>query len=344
MKATLPHNEEARLSALHEYRILDTLPEECYDDITLLAAEICNTPISLVSLIDEDRQWFKSRHGIDASETTRDVAFCAHAIVDGEVLIVPDATFDPRFTDNPLVQSDPHIRFYAGAPLVTANGESLGTLCVIDRVKRTLTDDQINSLRALSRQVMAQLELRRHVFTLEQYKNSLVETNEKLEEAVICDDVSGFHNTRFLHRYLDNLISRTTPSNKISLVFLDMDKFKLVVDTYGHQMGSKVLREVAQLIHTFLGPDDRIVRYGGDEFVVILPDQSLVEASEKVEVLKDQISAAKFLEGEGLCVTVTASFGLATYPDQATGKDELLKRADDCLFRSKANGRNCLTM
>lgn len=162
MRADNPHNETQRLAALRAYNILDTLPEAAFDDLTLLASQICGTPVGLVSLIDRDRQWFKSKRGLDADQTPRDDAFCAHAIHrPEELLIVPDAQQDARFADNPLVTGAPHIRFYAGAPLITPKGEALGTLCVIDTQTRELSDDQQRALSVLSRQVMAQMELRR---------------------------------------------------------------------------------------------------------------------------------------------------------------------------------------
>ncbi|MCY7332211.1 MAG: PAS domain S-box protein [Pseudanabaena sp. CAN_BIN31] len=159
-KPEIPDNESDRLVALDRYQILDTLPEQEYDDLTQLAADICGTPIALISLVDRDRQWFKSRVGLEATETPRDISFCAHAVAANEILNVPDATQDPRFDDNPLVINDPNIRFYAGVPLKTPDNFTLGTLCVIDRQPRDLTPLQIQQLEALSRLVINQLELR----------------------------------------------------------------------------------------------------------------------------------------------------------------------------------------
>lgn len=177
-----PKNEVERLAALQEYQILDSLPEQSFDDLTKIAAHICRTPIALVSLLDQDRQWFKSHQGLDVTETPREQAFCSHAILHPQALmVVADAAADERFKNNPLVQGDPHIRFYAGAPLVTPEGMPLGTLCVIDRVPRQLTAPQQAAIQALSRQVVAQLELRRQAYQLRQEKQELQRTLQKLQ-------------------------------------------------------------------------------------------------------------------------------------------------------------------
>jgi serine/threonine protein kinase len=159
-------NEEARLAALHRYRILDTDPEQAFDDLTFLASHVCGTPIALITLVDADRQWFKSKVGLSLQETARNISFCTHTIMQTEVLMVRDAQHDERFAGSSLVCADPHVRFYAGIPLITPEGHALGAMCVMDRVPRQLSPDQVSALAALSRLVLHQLELRRDLLTL----------------------------------------------------------------------------------------------------------------------------------------------------------------------------------
>ncbi|MGB6300725.1 MAG: tetratricopeptide repeat protein [Rivularia sp. (in: cyanobacteria)] len=166
LQPPIPNNELARLAALKQYQILDTAPEKVFDDFTFLAAQICRTPIALISFVDGDRQWFKSKVGVDVDCTPRDVAFCAYTIMQQQPLVVPNALNDSRFADNPLVAQAPDIRFYAGAPLITPEGYGIGTLCVVDTVPRDLSLEQQEGLRALSNQVIAQLEMRRNVITV----------------------------------------------------------------------------------------------------------------------------------------------------------------------------------
>ena len=185
MVVPMPANEMARVAALQKYAILDSEPEQGFDDLALLASYICRSPIALISLVDENRQWFKSRVGLSVSETSREIAFCSRAILQKDVFIVPDTLQDERFRDNPLVVSEPGIRFYAGAPLITDEGHALGTLCVIDRRPREISPDQTDGLKALSRLVLAQLEFRRNLMLLkEALSDRTKEEHERQKELI----------------------------------------------------------------------------------------------------------------------------------------------------------------
>lgn len=185
MVITKPQNEQARIAALEKYAILDSDPEQSFDDLTLLASSICKTPIAMISLVDEDRQWFKSRVGVNVSETPREIAFCSTAILQSDLFVVPDALQDERFRDNPLVVSDPYVRFYAGAPLINEDGYALGTLCVVDQSPRELAPGEKEALKALSRLVLAQLEFRRNLILLkEALSDRTKEEHERQRELI----------------------------------------------------------------------------------------------------------------------------------------------------------------
>lgn len=177
IKPIITNNEEQRLAALKSFNILDSAPEVLYDDIVALASVICETPIALVTLIDSDRQWFKAKVGVDVIETNRDISFCAHAIHDVKVLEINDATLDKRFADNPFVTDGPKIRFYAGAPLVTSDGLALGTLCVLGKNPKKLTEQQTKALEALARQVTSHIETRKWAQLIKQQQGQLVQTS-----------------------------------------------------------------------------------------------------------------------------------------------------------------------
>ncbi len=183
MNAPDHQNEKKRLHVLWQYDVLDTVPEELFDDLTELAARICEAPIALISLVDENRQWFKSRVGTTMTETAREISFCAHAIKQADLFIVPDALEDARFASSPLVTSEPKIRFYAGAPLISPDGFALGTLCVIDKVPRELRPDQKRALTILARHVVSQLELRRRSRELAAVRDEQAKSQSQLRKA-----------------------------------------------------------------------------------------------------------------------------------------------------------------
>jgi GAF domain-containing protein len=193
MKAPEPDNEAQRLEALREYRILDTEAEMAYDDLTKLAAYVCQVPIAMISLVDESRQWFKSKLGVNQRETPRDVAFCAHAILQTEPMIVRDALNDARFSDSALVTRSPHIRFYAGFPLSSPEGFALGMLCAIDRKPRQLSAEQKKAMQALSRQVMALLELRRVSMRMAEVLEKVKTLHELLPICAWCKRIRDDH-------------------------------------------------------------------------------------------------------------------------------------------------------
>ncbi|PZA06541.1 MULTISPECIES: sensor domain-containing diguanylate cyclase [unclassified Meiothermus] len=336
MRAPLPANEEARLAKLREYRILDTLPEQAYDDITYLASRICNTPISLITLVDRDRQWFKSRVGLELSETPRDFSFCAHAILQSGVMIVPDALQDPRFADNPLVTGEPHIRFYAGAPLLTSSGEALGTVCVIDSRPRQIGDEEQKALAALARQVTAQLELRREIRDRQRYQELLEEANARLKHLAERDELTGLYNRRVLMaRFREEFHRALRYGQPLSLLMIDVDGFKEYNDTYGHPAGDEVLKQVARRIQSRLRAGDLLARYGGEEFALLLPNTPSQGAMALAERLRQEVEQASWPSRP-----VTISVGVATQSAAAEEPHTLLAAADEALYQAKRLGKN----
>jgi diguanylate cyclase (GGDEF)-like protein len=354
--ARLPEDEQDRLRALRGYEILDTPPEQAFDDLVCLASVICETPISLVSLVDEQRQWFKAQLGLDVPETSREVSFCAHAILEPhDVLIVPDATVDQRFSDNPLVTGDPQIRFYAGAPIATSSGHAVGTLCVLDREPRELTQQQREALRALARQAATQLDLRSALSALRRtqetsrlYQEQLEASQLKLERAnalleaqSVTDMLTGLYNRRAFAQQLGQALANGARQNRpVSLLLLDVDYFKPYNDTFGHLAGDDALREVAEILRNTARATDIPARYGGEEFAVVLPDTD----EEGAMVLADRFRAA-VEEARWSRRAVTISVGVATRVGEECrcSAETLVADADTALYEAKTRGRNCVS-
>ncbi len=244
-----PADEETRIDTLRALNILDTSPEERFDRLTRLAKRLFGVPVALVSLVDVNRQWFKSCDGLDATETPRDVSFCGHAILGDDIFLIPDAALDERFHDNPLVTNAPHVRFYAGCPLSVANGSKLGTLCLIDREPRNFDDDDLALLRDLAR--MAEQEL------------AAVQL-ATMDELTMLSNRRGFES---LARHSLGLCRRL--DKPASLLFFDLDLFKQINDSFGHAEGDRALANFAKLLRDTFRDSDVLGRLGGDEFAVL---------------------------------------------------------------------------
>jgi diguanylate cyclase (GGDEF)-like protein len=322
-------SEQWRQEVLDSYGILDTLTEPVYDDLTKLAAFICGTSNALISFVDRDRQWFKAKLQAGLPETPRTVSFCAHAIQTPQnVMIVPDATRDPRFLANPLVTSDFNLRFYAGAPMVSPEGAPLGTICVIDNHPRNITPPQVEALESLARQVVTQLELRRG-------QAVLAAANAKLAALSLTDALTCIPNRRaFTARLAEEEARARRTGDPLSLLLIDIDHFKSYNDAFGHPAGDEALHMVAQLLVAGARPYDFAARFGGEEFTVILPRTNQQAALGVAERLCYAAATALVPHRR-----LTLSIGVATLAANG-GIDELIRAADRALYLAKNAGRN----
>ena len=258
-----PENEASRVSDLKSLSILDTLPEERFDRLTRMSKRLFDVPIALVSLVDENRQWFKSCMGLDVRETPRDISFCGHAILGKDVFVIPDASKDPRFSDNPLVVNAPDIRFYAGCPLKSLNGSKLGTLCIIDREPREFSEDDIETLKDLA---------------------AMVEQELDAIQMATLDELTKISNRRGFMQLAEHYLNFATRQNiPTSLVFVDLNGFKPINDNFGHAEGDRALVSFASQMQETFRQTDLFARLGGDEFVILFSDATVKTAEEIME-------------------------------------------------------------
>lgn len=315
LKPPPPIDETARLMSLHSMRILDTPSEERYDRLTRVARRTFGVQICLVSLVDSDRQWFKSKQGLEACETSREISFCGHAILEDEVLVVGDASEDTRFADNPLVTGAPHIRFYAGCPLKDPSGYRIGTLCIIDPEPRQMSDDEIETLRDLA---------------------AMVENEVRVSSQITIDELTQVANRRGFHTIANHLLSlcrRTGTSAE--LAFFDLDGFKAVNDTHGHAAGDELLRHFARLLIKCFRTADAVGRLGGDEFVVLLSN-SRGGAQAALRRLQDMAAQTECEIRQKLAWSVgTIEFD----PERHSSVESLLAEADSSMYDDKARNR-----
>ncbi|MEW9856143.1 sensor domain-containing diguanylate cyclase [Novosphingobium sp. M1R2S20] len=313
-------DESARIAALHRLAILDTGPEEPFENIVALVRSVLGVPIAVVSLLDEDRQWFKARSGLDATETARDVSFCTHAIAQREPLVISDATKDARFCNNPLVLGDPGLRAYAGVPLTTSEGYNVGSLCAVDTAVRDFSPADVAMLSKFARVVVDQLELRR---------------------VAARDQLTGTLTRRgFIERANQEIERFRRYGRAASLALIDIDHFKAINDTHGHPAGDAVLREVAGLLHTGIRPNDVLGRIGGEEFALLMPETEAEGAVIAVERLREEVAAASLQAEPGLCLKVTASFGIAELDPAIVDAESWFAATDVMLYAAKRSGRN----
>jgi diguanylate cyclase (GGDEF)-like protein len=311
-------DEAGRLAALGRYEVLDTPKEAGFDRITHLVKAVMNVPICSVTLIDSDRQWFKSCVGIDIAGTPRKISFCTHTIQQREPMHIPDATLDPRFQENPAVRGEPFIRSYLGAPLCTPDGYNVGTLCVLDKVARPFTPEQITVLESFASIVVDELELRRIAYT---------------------DHLTGALSRRNFYMEMEKAMSRYQRSGtSAAVVMLDIDRFKGVNDTYGHPVGDLVLKAATERLRSKLRPYDLMGRLGGEEFGLLLQEIDLKEATEAAERLCGLLADTQLIETPP--ISISASFGVAALERGIDSANAWLALADQALYEAKRGGRN----
>jgi diguanylate cyclase (GGDEF)-like protein len=311
--------EDERLAALYAYDVLDTPAEESFDRITRLVRMTMRTPIAVVSLVDRDRQWFKSRQGTAAVETPRDISFCTHTIQRDEPLVVRNALEDPRFRNSPLVTCEDGIRLYVGVPLRTPTGFNIGALCAIDTKPGEISADQLNVMQDLARLVVDELELRK---------------------LAAIDSLTGAMTGRsFALEASKAVIAARRRQSDVGCIMFDLDHFKQVNDVHGHAAGDHVLRTVAAACAGELRAPDLFGRVGGEEFAIVLPDASVEAAIEVAERLRAKFEAASVTFSER-SIAVTASFGVTVFSEVDGNFETTLKRADGALYEAKRGGRN----
>jgi diguanylate cyclase (GGDEF)-like protein len=310
----LPADEQHRLETLRSLNVLDTAPEERFDRVTRLARRLFDVPIALISLIDAERQWFKSCCGLPVRQTSREISFCGHAILGDDVFMVPDARLDERFCDNPLVLDDPNIRFYAGMPLRVPNGSKLGTLCIIDRQPRTLSADDLALLRDLAR--MAAQEL-------------------AAVQLATMDEMTLLSNRRGFEALARHALAVGQRQHKpLSLLYFDLDGFKQINDRFGHAEGDRALVAFADLLKGAFRDSDVVARLGGDEFVALLTDDGPLGSAQAIERLAQAV--AGYNAGSKCGYSLAFSVGIVHADlSQPTALPDLLRQADQLMYERK---------
>ena len=312
-------DEEGRICAVERYEVLETGREEPFENIVALVQQILKVPICAMSLIDRHRQWFKACRGLDICETPRAISFCTNTIRQAYPLIVNDAASHPIFSQNPLVTGDPKIRSYAGVPLRTPDGYNVGTLCAIDTKPRDFPDSEVAILKNLATIVVDELELRQ------------IASRDGLTEALT--------RRAWTARAHAEIERSKRYGRRLGLAIMDIDQFKAINDTYGHLAGDRVIRHLAKVVQYIMRRSDLLGRFGGEEFVLMMPEAGRQEALAVAERIRTTFADAAVNLGGGRTVTCTTSLGVSEMSDADT-LDTLLDRADRALYDAKEAGRN----
>ncbi len=334
--AELPFNEDMRLESLRRMQLLSTPAEADFDRVTRTAADHFDIPIVLVSLIDQNRQWFKSRHGLEVCETSRDVSFCAHAILGEDILVIADTRADERFADNPLVTGEPHVGSYAGLPVTNGEGFKVGTLCLIDHHPRQFTPGDTARLQDFGRWLQLVFENRD---LGESQMALLAELGESRRDALI-DPLTQVWNRRGFSSLMSRELAKAARERApAALVMIDIDHFKKINDDWGHPVGDQALVLLVQVLRQQLRSYDVLARLGGEEFGVILSGGDRESVGRIAEKLRAAVEAGAVLPNGA---RFTISLGTAWSDGTEAGLDEaaLVARADKALYAAKAGGRN----
>jgi diguanylate cyclase (GGDEF)-like protein len=328
-----PDTEARRLDALYRYLQLDSGRDPAFDLLAEAAAEICSVPYASVTLVDRDRVWIKSGVGLEPGDVPRAESYCSLAIMQDGLLEIPDLSQDARTAGMTLVRREFGAQMYAGAVLVTGDGYHIGTLCVMDRQPRHLTQRQKHLLSGLARQVMTLIELRAH-------ERLLKDALERAEYLAATDVLTGLVNRRVLFERLDSELARCRRyGTPLAMVLIDLDHFKNINDTFGHAAGDTVLRNVGALLTASVREVDIAGRYGGEEMCILLPQTSLQGALTFAENIRRALAAVSH-DVAGTALTATASLGVAGTETGDCDAGELFSQADRALYAAKHGGRN----
>lgn len=339
IEPTLPLDEAQRQNDLEALNLLDTGPDPQIDALLRLAQEIFGIRTVLVTLLDNDRQWFKGRRGTALTGSPRNISFCGHAIHSDAIFEVPNALADERFADNPLVTEDPKVRFYAGIALHAPGGSRIGTFCMLEDQPRVLSDHHRHSMQDFARLIEGLFEAR--ALRL-QHKQLLVELDGAKRRALL-DPLTQLFNREGLHQMLSGCIGRAKREGLlIGFIYGDLDHFKKINDEFGHGVGDEVLVEVAQRIVAAIRPEDLALRMGGEELAVL----ALVKSHDQLiaigERVREAVASPPFdVAARRLNITISLGTALAA-PEDIDSDLSLIDQADRALYQAKQGGRNRL--